>query len=409
MQAPQFWSRPQPTALARLLRPFGWLYSLIAEWRLRMVAPARPLVPVICIGNPTLGGAGKTPVAIAITARMKARGFRPGLLSRGYGADIKAPVAVDRKGTASQYGDEPLLLARVAPTVCSPNRAWGAETLAEGGADLIVMDDGFQNPTIAKDLSILVADGAAGLGNGLVFPAGPLRMRLAPQLARASALLILGDGAAVAPVTRLAERRGLPVIRARLEPDAKRLANMAGEKLVAYAGIGRPEKFFATLRDAGLDVVETHAFADHAPYSPAEAERLLAAAKAQGARLVTTEKDAVRLAGSDDPALMRLKRRSLVLPVSVVFDKVAAHQLDKLLDTLPGGGRRATKRKSSAKPTAKRQNSEKAIGGKPIGSKAAGGKANNDGASESKSARTGARGRKAAAAKPRRAQVKTKS
>lgn len=180
MKAPAFWAGPDPTPLARLMRPAGYFYSLAAEFRLATVSPARPLVPVVCVGNPTLGGAGKTPVALALAKWMKARGFKPGFLSRGYGANITKPVLVDRKGSAEQFGDEPLLLARIAPTVCSPNRAWGAEMLVEAGVDLIIMDDGFQNPAIAKDLSLLVVDGAIGLGNSLVFPAGPLRMRLLP-------------------------------------------------------------------------------------------------------------------------------------------------------------------------------------------------------------------------------------
>ncbi|MCB1479370.1 MAG: tetraacyldisaccharide 4'-kinase [Rhodobiaceae bacterium] len=358
MKAPAFWNDPKPGILARLLKPAGLVYSLIAEMRIKAVTPARPLIPVICVGNPTLGGAGKTPVAIAIGKRLRERGLRPGFLSRGYGANITTPVIVERKGSAELYGDEPLLLARAGTTVCSPNRPWGAERLEKEGVGIIVMDDGFQNPSLSKDLSLLVVDAGSGLGNGLVFPAGPLRMRLAPQLMRADAIVIAGAGKAGAGISRMAERRGIPVLHAVLLPDPARTEKLRGRKLVAYAGIGRPEKFFATLRDEKLDIAETVSFADHHPYTPEDAARLLDLAKSHGATLVTTQKDAVRLAGQSDETLVLLARKSRVLPVEAVFDRVSTHKLNLLLDTLPNTVRKKVPGKRpgkapAAKPAAK--------------------------------------------------------
>lgn len=164
MRAPRFWSDPRPGLAARLLQPVGLAYSAVAEMRMRVLPCARSLVPVICVGNPTLGGAGKTPVAIAIAQRVTRRGTRPGFLSRGYGAAITDPVVVDPAGSAQAYGDEPLLLAREATTVCCPDRPRGADLLVRNGVGTIIMDDGFQNPSLAKDLSFLVVDARARPG-----------------------------------------------------------------------------------------------------------------------------------------------------------------------------------------------------------------------------------------------------
>ncbi len=338
MRAPEFWSQADPHLLARLLAPAGLIYSTAAELRLRMVRPFRPLQPVICIGNPTLGGAGKTPVAIAIARRLRRRRLKPGFLSRGYGATITRPTLVPREGRAIDYGDEPMLLAKVAPTVVSPNRAWGAELLGDSGIDVIVMDDGFQNPSITKDLSILVVDAQTGIGNAQVFPAGPLRMRIAPQIALADAVIVLGNGEAAEPVASQARLRGLPVIRGHLKPDSSRMAGLAGKRVFAFAGIGRPQKFFDTLRAGGADVVGVREFDDHHPYSDADAAVLRDLARARDAVLVTTQKDAVRLVGSRP--LEALRRRCKVLPVTAAFDRVADHQLSVLLKTLPPVHRR---------------------------------------------------------------------
>ena len=212
MKAPRFWWE-KPGAMAALLAPFAALYGSIAARRLKQEG-ARAGIPVICVGNPTVGGAGKTPAAMAIARFLIDAGERPYFLTRGYGGRLAGPLVVEAGHTAVQVGDEPLLLARVAPTVVAANRVAGAELAREKGASVIVMDDGFQNPSLAKDFSILVIDGARGIGNGRVLPAGPLRAPLAPQLDRADAILIVGDETGATPVVAAARARKLPLFHA---------------------------------------------------------------------------------------------------------------------------------------------------------------------------------------------------
>jgi tetraacyldisaccharide 4'-kinase len=299
MKAPAFWNAP-PGLLARLLSPLGWLYGRITAARMAR-AGARLDVPVICIGNFTAGGAGKTPTALWIVAWALRQGLRPVVLSRGYGGKLSGPLVVDpaRHG-AGDCGDEPLLLARTAPVVIGADRLAGTRLAATLG-DVIVMDDGMQNPAVAKDAVIAVADGGAGLGNGFCLPAGPLRAPLARQLPHVSAMLVIGEGAAGETVADSARRAGKPVIRGMLAPDPGTIARLAGRPLLAFAGIGRPEKFFETLRRAGLDVRTTRSFADHHAFTLAEARVLAADAATAGLTLVTTEKDAVRWPASAGP------------------------------------------------------------------------------------------------------------
>ena len=240
-------------------------------WRSR----AAPLAFLfICVGNLTLGGAGKTPAAIAVAKILDAAGRRPMVLSRGYGGELAGPVAVDpaRHGSAD-VGDEPLLLARFSPTIVSRDRAAGADAARAAGAGSIVMDDGFQSPGLRKNRSILVVDGRRGIGNGMVFPAGPLRAPLRAQLRRADALLVVGAGAAGEAVAVRAQ--GLPVFHGWLEPDAKALAALTQRPVLAFAGIGDPGKFFATLRDAGIEIAAEVAFPDHHRYRRSEARELI--------------------------------------------------------------------------------------------------------------------------------------
>ncbi len=259
------------------------IYGAFAASRLKREG-YRAGVPVICIGNPTLGGAGKTPTALAVARMLKAAGERPVFLSRGYGGRQRGPllVAPDRD-RAADVGDEPLLLARVAPTVVAHDRVEGAKAAQAAGATIIVMDDGFQNPSLAKDFSVLVIDGRRGLGNSKVFPAGPLRAPLDAQLARADAVVLVGavgEDAAVAGAA--AEARKLPLLRAWLEPDREAIATLAGGRVLAFAGIGDPEKVFATLREAGIAVAATRSFADHHRYTPADARDALPAGRCRG-------------------------------------------------------------------------------------------------------------------------------
>jgi tetraacyldisaccharide 4'-kinase len=313
MKAPRFWWQ-EPGAMAALLAPFAALYGSIAARRLQQEG-TRAGIPVICVGNPTVGGAGKTPAAMTIARFLIEAGDRPYFLTRGYGGRLAGPLVVEAGHTAVQVGDEPLLLARVAPTVVAANRVAGAELAREKGASVIVMDDGFQNPSLAKDFSILVIDGARGIGNGRVLPAGPLRAPLAPQLERADAILIVGDEAGVAPVVAAARARKLPLFHARLEPDSTAVAALAGQKVLAFAGIGDPEKFFATVAAAGIDAPVKRGFSDHHRFSIKEARRLLEEAKRNKLVLLTTEKDAARL--QSDAALGELAARARVLPVSL--------------------------------------------------------------------------------------------
>jgi len=319
MHEPAFWWRPAGLT-SGLLSPLAAIYGAVAAWR--MVGPGHDAgVPVICVGNPTLGGAGKTPTAIAVTSILDAAGRRPFVLSRGYGGALAGPVQVDAAShRAPDVGDEPLLLANAAPTIVSRDRAAGADAARAAGAGVVVMDDGFQSPGLRKDRSILVVDGRRGIGNGCVFPAGPLRVPLQPQIIRAQALLVIGAGVAGDRVAALAQAHGLPVFRGRLEPDAAALAALKQKPVLAFAGIGDPEKFFATLREAGIEVRRTMAFPDHHRYRRIEVRDLIGRAESEGLVLVTTEKDAARLAGQDDVAALLGVARTLPVTLKVAED-----------------------------------------------------------------------------------------
>jgi tetraacyldisaccharide 4'-kinase len=279
----------------------------------------RARVPVICVGNLTLGGAGKTPTAIAVAKLLLSEGARPIFLSRGYGGALAGPVRVTPQHRAADVGDEPLLLARTAPTIVARDRVQGAELAAAEGASVIVMDDGFQNPSLAKDCSLIVLDGERAIGNGRVFPAGPLRAPLDVQLARASALLVVGEmSAQVQDVIVGAERPRLPVLQGRLAPDPAVLTALTGKNVLAFAGIAHPEKFFATLAAAGIATPVKRAFADHHPFTESDARELLQLAKRENLLLLTTEKDLARMQG--DAACAELAAATTSLPVRLEAD-----------------------------------------------------------------------------------------
>jgi tetraacyldisaccharide 4'-kinase len=278
---------------------------------------------VICIGNPTLGGAGKTPTALALADLLSALGERPVFITRGYGGREQGPLRIDRqRHDARAVGDEALLLARAFATVVARDRAAGARLAVREGASVVVLDDGFQNPSLAKDLALLVIDGMSGIGNGRQFPAGPLRAPLPPQLARAHALVRIGAGAAGEAVAGTAAAMGIPVIAARLMPDPAVAQTLARRRVIAFAGIGHPEKFFATLAETGAELIERRAFADHHLYSAADARALMAAARAGNLLPVTTEKDQARMMG--DPMLTELAAAARALPVRLQFGDEAA-------------------------------------------------------------------------------------
>ncbi len=332
LDAPDFWYR-EPGALARVLAPVGRLYGRIAERRAARAEPYRSSLPVICIGNFTAGGGGKTPTAIAIAGLLRELGERPAFLTRGYGGSVKGPVLVEANSRAAEVGDEPLLLAEQAPTIVSADRAAGARLIEElGGASIVVMDDGFQNHQLFKDFSLIAVDGGAGIGNGLVLPAGPLRAPLASQIARADALLVIGDGNKAAALALEFERAGKPVLNAAIVPrdDPRWLGVLP---VIGFAGIARPEKFFATLMANGARLVARKSFPDHHRFTDKDAAALIEEENAKACMLVTTEKDWARLP-DDDKATPQgeLKFCSRPFPIALKFEDEA--MLKKLLDRL---------------------------------------------------------------------------
>ncbi|ADZ71830.1 tetraacyldisaccharide 4'-kinase [Polymorphum gilvum] len=332
--APAFWWWPRRGLAAALLAPVGFVYGRIAGRRMLQAPAGRASVPVVCIGNFVVGGSGKTPFALRLGDRLKAAGRAPVYLLRGYGGRLTGPVVVNPDvHTSEDVGDEAFLLARVAPTVVSADRVAGARLATEIGAGLILMDDGFQNPALHKDLSVALVDAAVGVGNGLCLPAGPLRAPLRTQIVKADVLVVVGEGGRAEPVVHLAARRGLPLFHARLVArDGDRLA---GERVFAYAGLGRPEKFFKTLADLGAEVVERRAYPDHHAFTEHEASELITAAEAQGLQLVTTAKDMARLQATAGEYYRWLAARSLVLKVDMAIDGE-----DRLLDLIAEAARR---------------------------------------------------------------------
>ncbi|MDB5508260.1 MAG: tetraacyldisaccharide 4-kinase [Hyphomicrobiales bacterium] len=321
MRAPAFWWRDEPDLVARLLTPFGLIYGAVAARRMKQ--PGTTIgAPVLCVGNFVAGGAGKTPAALALADLLTRAGESPAFLSRGYGGALSStvPLRVDlARHDAALVGDEPLLLARAAPAFICVDRVAGARAAAQAGASVIVMDDGLQNPSLVKTLAIAVVDGATGLGNGLCIPAGPLRAPISVQGTAVDAILIVGKGLAGERVAEMAREADCPVFTAALRPDPIVMARLRGKRVFAFAGIGRPEKFFQTLEDCGATVDARRVFADHHAYSPEDVADLATQARGSGSELmVTTEKDFCRL-----PA--RLAQVGIVaLPVTLAFDDPGA-------------------------------------------------------------------------------------
>ncbi|PPD30448.1 MAG: tetraacyldisaccharide 4'-kinase [Hyphomicrobium sp.] len=354
---PAWWYAPAGDRRARLLSPLAAIYGWVAERRYRGTDSYRSRLPVICVGNFTAGGTGKTPLALLIATEARARGATAVFLTRGYGGRAHGPLLVEpnTRHTAADVGDEPLLLARSAPTIVARDRAAGVRFIEQycGGAELIIMDDGLQNAALAKDLTIAVVDGARGVGNGEVIPAGPLRASLSFQLDLADAIVVNGAeaGAQLATMatphpsssvlTSLRQQFQGPVLAAQVRPVGG-LGWLAERSIVAFAGIGNPQRFFDTLRDAGHPAVAEQSFPDHHAFTATDAERLLSLATLHKAQLVTTEKDLARLSGASGPIgapgsnapLTRLASTSRALPIRLAFDNRDLGRLHALIDSV---------------------------------------------------------------------------
>ena len=340
LEEPGWWygGAPPHRLIAPLLPALSQFYGWLAQVRFSSTTPYRSRLPVICVGNFTSGGTGKTPLAILIANLLKERGDKPCFLTRGYGGSERGPAWVEGGNrAAARFGDEPLLLANVAPTLVARNRAAGARYIEASGRGItaIVMDDGLQNPTLAKNLAVAVVDAERGLGNGEVIPAGPLRAPIDFQLGLVDAVVVR-EGATTSGAPRagigalLRHRFPGPVLAARVETRGD-TAWLAGARLVAFAGIANPDRFFALIERLGGKIVARRTFRDHHAFSRADADALSALAEAENAVLVTTEKDWIRLAEGESFA-RALSACVRTLPIEMIVEQRDAKRLASLID-----------------------------------------------------------------------------
>lgn len=337
MKTPAFWYVVSDWRSFALALP-AWLYGLVTAKRMALKPRFQSRIPVICVGNFTAGGAGKTPAAMAIAKILVKMGKTPVFLTRGFGGSLTGPIEVNRsRHKASEVGDEALLLVNIARTIVAQDRVAGARLAETLNADCIVMDDGLQNPHLFKDLRCVVVDGDAGWGNGYCVPAGPLRAPLAVQWRHTDLLIIVGEGAMVESLLMQAATEGVPVLGTKLVPDLE-ILNKANT-WVAYAGLGMPEKFFRFLKLHGFTLASSQAFGDHHIYRDEDAQLLVSMSKKSDAQLVTTAKDAVKLTGS--PALDALGKKSCVLRVELKVaggDTLLENRLAKLFESANNTG-----------------------------------------------------------------------
>ncbi|WP_306119467.1 MULTISPECIES: tetraacyldisaccharide 4'-kinase [unclassified Roseitalea] len=333
-EAPPFWYR-EPGLQARLLAPLAWGYGRLALRRMDRARPSAVAAPVLCVGNLTVGGTGKTPTALAIAEAVSARGLRPGFVSRGYGGTHARTHIVDAENDiARSVGDEALLLARAAPTAIGADRARSARALIDAGANFIIMDDGFQSRSVHIDHALITIDARRGIGNGRVIPAGPLRAPLRDQMRLADQVICIGEGAAAGRAVRVAAQAAKPILHAALVPQKPK--GLRHKRVLAYCGIGDPNKFFSSVEELGLRIIARRSFGDHHMFTEQDARSLLAAAEDDRLGLVTTHKDQVRLSYSEGP-LAELRALSHAVPVRLVFESAAS--LAAIIDATLAGYR----------------------------------------------------------------------
>lgn len=304
MKTPKYWQ--SNSLISKILYPLGYIYGRLTQLRLRLKKPQKVEAKVICVGNITAGGTGKTPVSISIARLLETEMYHPFFVTRGYGGKLQNIMVNNKKHSAKDVGDEPLLLSKQAPVIVNANRYEGAKLAEKEGADVIIMDDGFQNPGLHKDISFLVFDGHYGIGNGKIIPAGPLRETFEDGVKRADALIIMGKDK-----HNLAQRSKLPVFFGHTEPAQ---TTMNSNNILAFAGIGHPQKFYHTLSLQGYNVVETIDFPDHHFYSKADLENIMVKAKKLNADIYTTSKDFVKIP-------LQFHKDINVLEIAVVWDK----------------------------------------------------------------------------------------
>ena len=320
IKSPKHWQRAGIVPL--LLSPLSLIYRMASAFPRMIANPLRADIPVICVGNIVAGGAGKTPIAIDIATRLKNIGKSPHIITRGYGGDAIGPIMVEAGANWHDTGDEAILLAAAAPTWVAKDRKAGVANATNNGADMVILDDGFQNPSLIKDLSIVVVDGGFGFGNKMLLPAGPLRESINSGISRAGAVVIIGDDKQGARASILESNAKIEILQARLRPTNG--DELKDRDVVAFAGIGRPEKFFETLAEIGCNIKSSHSFPDHHEYSIRDISPILEMAEKINAVVVTTEKDAVKI-----PANMLEK--ITVIKVEIEWAGQDATKLEKLL------------------------------------------------------------------------------